>query len=103
MSEIERIQKMELALDEVTAAYKGLSVSLAGFSSKLGQLRALSAYYGSEAYHHDLAMDEGGQLPSGLKRGVLSQDAVYDLLMDLRELADEMHAVADAIIRDGAE
>ena len=44
------------------------------------QLRQLSEYYGSAAWKRDLAADEAGLLPKELKRGVLSQDGLYDLL-----------------------
>ena len=98
MQEIKRIQEMEQALDDVATAHKALAAALADFSSKQEQLAELSNYYGSQDYHHDLAIDENGQLPSDLKRGVLSQDTVYDLITDLRSLADEMHRVADGII-----
>ena len=43
-------------------------------------LRELSEYYGSPAWKRDLAADEAGLLPKDLKRGVLSEDGIYDLL-----------------------
>ena len=43
-------------------------------------LRALSDYYGSPAWKRDLASDEAGRLPKDMKRGVLSEDGIYDLL-----------------------
>ena len=45
-------------------------------------LCALEAYYGSDAWFSHLAADERGELPPSLCRGVLSQDALYDLLQD---------------------
>ena len=42
--------------------------------------RALSAYYGSAAWKRDYAADEAGLLPPSLKRGVLSEDGIYNLL-----------------------
>ena len=55
-------------------------------------MQELSAYYGSEEWHADLAEDEAGNLPRDLKRGVLSQDGLYDLLQD-----------ADKILRHALE
>ena len=43
-------------------------------------LRSLSEYYGSAAWKRDFAADEAGLLPQDLKRGVLSEDGVYDLI-----------------------
>ena len=42
----------------------------------------LEEYYTSGEWRNDYEADEAGLLPSGLKRGVLSQDGVYDLLAE---------------------
>ena len=44
------------------------------------KLRLLEAYYTSGQWREDYEADERGELPPDLKRGVLSQDALYDLL-----------------------
>ena len=43
---------------------------------------ALEKYYGSEDWKQDFADDEVGHLPKNLKRGVLSQDGVWNLLSE---------------------
>ncbi len=43
-------------------------------------LGELSAYYSSDAWKRDFATDEAGLLPKDLKRGVLSEDGIYNLL-----------------------
>ena len=43
-------------------------------------LRQLSDYYGSPAWKRDFTADETGLLPKDLKRGVLSEDNIYNLL-----------------------
>lgn len=43
-------------------------------------LDELSSYYTSPAWKRDLAADEAGLLPDDLKRGVLSEDGIYNLL-----------------------
>ena len=43
-------------------------------------LNALESYYTSAAWKQDLAADEAGLLPQKLKRGVLSEDGIFDLL-----------------------
>ena len=43
-------------------------------------LQQLSDYYGSPAWKRDFAADEAGLFPKDLKRGVLSEDGVYNLL-----------------------
>ena len=98
MQEIERIHKMEVILERLLAAKNDLSKALAAFVDMQGDLKLLSDYYGSKAYFHDLEMDEKGMLPSDLKRGVLSEDTVYDLFVEIREIADEMQKVSEKTI-----
>lgn len=43
-------------------------------------LPALSDYYSSDAWRRDFAADEAGLLPQDLKRGVLSEDGIYNLI-----------------------
>ena len=40
----------------------------------------LEAYYTSGDWKFDFGLDESGLLPAGLKRGVLSEDGIYNLL-----------------------
>lgn len=49
------------------------------------QIEELSAYYGSKDWFADYDADRAGLLPKDLKRGVLSEDAVYDLLEQYRK------------------
>ena len=49
------------------------------------QLQLLLAYYNGGQWLRDYALDEAGLLPPDLKRGVLSQDAVYNFLASLEE------------------
>lgn len=66
---IARIRRMEQCFDAVQEdAERG------------DQLQLLIRYYESGQWLHDYELDEQGLLPSDLKRGVLAQDAVYDLL-----------------------
>lgn len=51
------------------------------------------AYYHSPAWQEDYTADERGELPPGLKRGVLAQDTVYDLLTRNDELLKELRAL----------
>lgn len=48
-----------------------------GSAELLGEL---SEYYGSASWKRDFAADEAGLLPQKLKRGVLSEDGIYNLL-----------------------
>ena len=86
MKQIERIEKMEQYLDESEAAIQALSEAMDRYEAIQPSLRKLSDYYGSTLWMKDFEDDEAGKLPEDLKRGVLSEDAVYNLLTDHHEL-----------------
>jgi len=44
------------------------------------KIRKLDSYYGSPEWKEDLEADEAGLLPADLKRGVLSEDGIYNVL-----------------------
>ena len=48
------------------------------------KLKALTEYYEDGRWLSDYTLDEWGCLPPCLKRGVLSQDGVYNLLEKLK-------------------
>ena len=56
-------------------------------SKKLKNLmKELEDYYLSYEWKKDFEADEEGLLPGDLKRGVLSEDGIYDLLEQYKEL-----------------
>ena len=82
--QIERIKWMEQRFNNALAAIKdGAAVSLKAIKEDVAEL---SKYYGSDLWKLDFAADEAGRLPSGFKRGVLSEDGIWNLLSDYREL-----------------
>ena len=98
MKQIERIAQMERYLDESEQAVKALSDALEQFEAAQPALKKLSDYYGSTLWMKDYEADEAGKLPQDLKRGVLSEDAVYDLLSAHHDLILRMSkAVTKAI------
>ena len=55
--------------------------SLYDLALRTGQIpRELREYYENGQWLRDYEADERGELPSNLKRGVLSQDGLWDLL-----------------------
>ena len=90
MEQIERITYMEQILDEATEAVLSLSEALEKYSAVQDKLQELIAYYSSVQWRQDFDDDSTGKIPNNLKRGVLSEDAVYNLLSDLTRLEDQM-------------
>ena len=84
--QIARIRKMERHLNSATAAVKRLEAALDKWEVTQEAIAALEEYYGSDLWRQDYADDEAGLLPAELKRGVLSEDGVWNLLTDAKEL-----------------
>ena len=91
--QIARIQQMERCLDRASQAVMRLSAALDEYADAQDALRQLSDYYGSDLWKHDFADDLAGLLPQDLKRGVLSEDAIWNLLEDVRELKEWMREI----------
>ena len=90
MEQIERIRHMERCLDRVSQAVMRLSTALDEYTDVQDALRQLSDYYGSDLWKRDFDDDSKGLLPPELKRGVLSEDVVWNLLEDVRDLKERM-------------
>ena len=90
MEQIERIKHMELRMERAVKAVMELSAALDNYESVHEDIAELDNYYGSEMWKQDYADDEAGRLPADLKRGVLSEDGIWNLLSDARELSDRL-------------
>ena len=91
MEQLSRIIYMESLLDRCTQGLRsGLAPEL--FSDAI---RELSDYYSSPLWRADFEADEAGMLPADLKRGVLSEDAVYDLLCSHSHLIKELKTIIE--------
>ena len=86
MEQIERIKQMELYLDRASSAVMQLSAALDNYIDVQESISALDEYYSSDNWKQDYADDEAGLLPPNLRRGVLSEDAVWNLLSDTKEM-----------------
>ncbi len=95
MEQIERISQMECNLSRASQAVMRLSAALDDYVEAQDAIRQLSEYYGSDEWKQDYADDDGGLLPKDLKRGVLSEDAVWNLLSDCGELNARLKDIAD--------
>ena len=100
MTQTERIRKMESYLGEAGEAMAKLAEAMDAYESVQDKYYELESYYGSADWMADYEADEAGELPADLKRGVLSEDAVYDLITDHGELMKRMRK---AVLRSTEE
>jgi len=85
---VKRIEEMEQVLDRACSVIADLEKNIAELESLQPDIQKLEAYYTGKDWKADLKLDEEGKLPKDLKRGVLSEDGIYDLLEKNRELQD---------------
>ena len=77
MEEIyERIQQKANALEQAISEYEELQ----------SEIEKLEVYYTSQDWKNDFAMEERGEIPQGMQRGILSEDGIYNLLEQNKEL-----------------
>lgn len=86
MNQIERIRLMEEKMEEAAALLSNAREAPETLALGRPLFEALAAYLHSPQWLADYAADEEGLLPPTLKRGVLSQDGLYNLLMEYEAL-----------------
>ena len=82
----DRITHYEQIMDRIIRVIEQDGITPVVYESVLPELEELEAYYTGPEWQEDYAADEAGLLPEGLKRGVLSQDGISDLLDRFRDL-----------------
>lgn len=77
---VERVSRMEALFDRLTLALRDAPDRIEADAELREAAVTLAAYQSSGDWMRDYELDERGMLPADLKRGVLSQDGLYDLL-----------------------
>ena len=71
---------MEYRYDKVRRMLDELEEAVARYEDAKEEIKVLEEYMESGQWLRDFEADEAGEIPAGVKRGVLSEDALYDLL-----------------------
>ena len=85
-----RISKNEERLNSAREVLNKLEAALNAYTENAEEIRKLEKYYTGGEWRKDLEAWENGRLPEDLRCGVLSEDAVYDLLTDESALLDSL-------------
>ena len=80
---IKRVKKMEAYFDEVLLVLEKEKMTINRNVDIKEKIQTLRRYQESGQWLKDYESDERGEFPSDLKRGVLSQDGLYNLLIDV--------------------
>lgn len=82
---VQRIARMEEYFDTLCKAVEKDAESVKRDTALRSVFEELTAYYENGQWLADYEADEQGMLPSGLRRGVLSQDGLYNLLSEIAD------------------
>ena len=83
---VDRIMSMEQRLERADVALRAMEKASELYEQAQNDIEFLDAYLGSEQWLADRADDEAGLLPPNIKRGVLGEDGIWDLLERNREI-----------------
>ncbi len=83
-----RVSDMEEILDKAREIMDKAREDQEEFLRFQPRIKRLAAYYESRFWKDDFALDEAGALPKELKRGVLSEDGIYNALELNKELLE---------------
>ena len=91
---IQRIVAMEAAFDRTALAVQMLEAALDTYETVKVDIDRLTEYLESGAWREDFEADEAGLVPGDLKRGVLSEDGLYNLLTDIVRVNEHLQELA---------
>ena len=92
---IEEINKMESILQHAIKTLDTLETSISDLQHMQADIQKMADYYGSKQWRKDLEADEQGLYPEDLRRGVLSEDGIYNLLERNKEVMEMLKPFLD--------
>ena len=99
MEKYKHITEMENILDEHQQKLEELNRLLDFFEQHHEEYDRLVKYYYSEQRSKDLEDDENHLIPDTLKRGVLSEDGIYNFMLDHYDTGVRMMETALKMIK----
>ena len=92
---IDHINEMESVFDKILWAQSRLERMVDEYKGLQADIQRLETYYNSQQWKEDFALDERGVIPSDIKRGVLSEDGLYNMLERNSEIMRMLETVED--------
>ena len=84
-----RIEDNEKRLNKLNSIVRDLDKSLMEFKDNINEYKLLNKYYGSKRWFKDKNDFEKGKIKN-IKAAVLSEDAIWNLDEDIRDIIKEM-------------
>ncbi len=89
---MKRIEDNEKRLDKLNNIISNLDKNLNDFENNLSEYFKLNKYYGSKSWFKDKEDYENGKIKN-IKAGVLSEDAVWNLVENTNEIVNRMTTI----------
>ena len=93
---VNRITKNEERLDNINVSIKKLESALLEFEGNIKEIKLLNKYYGSKNWFKDKDDYENNKIPK-VKAGVLSEDAVWNMNEDIKDIINDMKEIISDI------
>ena len=100
MSQLKRIQEMEEHLSQYAQALAAAQSALAELETSQKNYIQLRDYYTSQVFFDDLEFSNRPDFPEDVDCGVLSEDAVYDLMGEHFEMALQLLDLSSAMLKE---
>ena len=91
---LQRIAAMEAAFDRTAAAVQALDEALDAYETVKVDIDRLTDYLETGGWREDFEADEAGLVPKDFKRGVLSEDGLYNLLSDIVRVNEHLQELS---------
>ncbi len=98
-NDTKRVEDMEKILDEYSKVLEDFNEAFMKLTDSQDDYNKLRDYYLGGEYMEDVEKSNRGEFPKDLKCGVLSEDAVYNLLGDNFNTAIRMLEVATDMVK----
>ncbi|MCI5825204.1 MAG: DUF4298 domain-containing protein [Arcanobacterium sp.] len=85
-----RIEQMENKMNQVSSYTKMLESMLDSFSAMEQTVEELWNYYENGEWMADYQLDEAGEVPESMPRGILSEDGLYNVLGDFQDVRERL-------------
>lgn len=85
---IERVKRMEMYFDTISLVAQNDIRAVFNDETSKAMFDELRDYLDCGQWLEDYTADECEEFPSDLKRGVLSQDALYDLICEIEQVSE---------------
>ena len=95
---IDRIRKNEERLDSINTNLKNVENALEEFKLNKKKIDLLNKYYGSVNWFKDKEAYEGNKIQK-IKAGVLSEDAVWNMNDNIKEIILKMQSIVEEYMK----